>query len=220
MRRYNGFNLIHKGLRLMLYETAKTIQQNDFTNVASTIPLIQQVKMVVDFYDAHAFHENTIVMPAIKSHNPELVEKFEAEHHEDHELGARLLAAVTSWEDAVTAEDQMEAGWNILYIFNDFSAFNIAHMNQEERVLNAELWKHLSDEEIMGFTPRIVQTIEPQKLMVQNEWIFRAISEKEALMMLQGAKKTMPEPVYAGALKLAETSLSPDKWAFVQANLA
>lgn len=100
MSRYNGFYLIHKTLRLMLYETAKAIQQNDFTDEKSTAQLIQQLDTVVDFYEAHAHHENTIVMPSIRDYNPGLVKEFEAEHDEDHLLGQKLLAAIQQWKNA------------------------------------------------------------------------------------------------------------------------
>ena len=203
----------------MLYETAKAIQQNDFNDVQASSQLIQQIEMVIDFYEAHAYHENTIVMPAIMAYNPELVRKFEAEHEEDHALGEKLLTAVRKWKNAGTDDERFDAGQAILYAFNDFSAFNIAHMNKEELILNQELWKYLSDESIMAFTPKIVQTIEPKKLMMQNQWIFLAINAKEALMMLQGAKKTMPDAAYAGMLTLAEQNLAPEKWTYVKAHL-
>jgi hypothetical protein len=71
----------------------------------------------------------------------------------------------------------------------------------------------------MAFTPQIVKTIKPEKLMVQYQWMFRAISSQEALMMLQGAKKIMPDAAYAGILTLAEQNLAPEKWMYLKAHL-
>ena len=43
--RYNGFLLIHKSLRLMLYEMATAIQHNDFAATNETKELLEQLKL-------------------------------------------------------------------------------------------------------------------------------------------------------------------------------
>lgn len=217
--RYNGFQLIHKALRLMLYETATSIQRNDFANEAQTQPLLQQLKEVLTFYDDHAFHENTIILPAMAKYNQGLVDEFEKEHEEDHQLVEELQKNISAWELANTDVERINAGLSIFYAMNEFIAFNLYHMNKEEKVLNPEFWKYYSDEEIMSWTQSIIRTIPPDKLTAQNRWMFRAVSAKEALIILQGISKIAPPEVAGQYLTLAREELSPERFEFVKANL-
>lgn len=89
MLRFNSFNMIHKALRAMLYDTALTLQQTDFTDAMEAETALSKVEDVIHQFEQHAHHEDTFMLPAIEKFAPQVVEDFEKEHVEDLELGNR-----------------------------------------------------------------------------------------------------------------------------------
>jgi len=188
----------------MLYETATDIQHNDFAEVNETTNLLKQIKLVLEFYEDHANHENTFVLPALAKYNQQLINDFEKEHEDDHRLVEDLHKHIQQWESAATEEDRLKAGNQIFYAFNEFIAFNLYHMNREEKILNPEFWKYYTDDDIMGWSQQIIRSIPPEKLTIQNHWMFRAVNTKEALIMLNGVSKIAPPDVAQQYLKIAQ----------------
>ena len=90
MERYNSFNLIHKGLRASLYQTALQLQQTDFTDEAATEDAISKVREIVMLFEGHAQKEDRFIFPAIEEYEPSVVASFEAEHVLDEKLGQEL----------------------------------------------------------------------------------------------------------------------------------
>jgi hypothetical protein len=65
MQRYNGFNLIHKGLRALLYHTGLQLQQTDFTVEDETEAAVNRVKEAIMLFEGHAHKEDNLILPAI-----------------------------------------------------------------------------------------------------------------------------------------------------------
>jgi len=76
MQRYNGFTLIHKALRALLYDAALTLQQTYFADIEEAEPAIEKVETVLFLFERHAHHEDRFVLPAIVTYEPRLVEKI------------------------------------------------------------------------------------------------------------------------------------------------
>jgi hemerythrin-like domain-containing protein len=218
-QRYNLFNLIHKGLRHMMYDTALRIQTADFSTITGAAPVITQIEQLLSFFEEHAHHEDTHVLPCIQKYNPALVEDFESEHEEDHRLAYQLTNALTSWKVAEGSVARLNAGRKIFYIFNAFIAFNLYHMNKEEQSINAVLWKHYSDVEIKGITQRIVQSIKPKVLLEESRWMMRSINVREVIDWLMGIKVSAPSEVFKLYLKIAHEEMPVERWLSVKDSL-
>jgi len=54
MERYNSFNIIHKGLRAALYQTALQLQQTDFIEEDQAEEALGKVKEIVMLFEGHA----------------------------------------------------------------------------------------------------------------------------------------------------------------------
>ena len=75
--RYNSFNLIHKGLRALLFETGITLMRTDFTDDIEGTKAIRAVQTAADLFNDHALHEDTHILPAIARYDPSLQQEFE-----------------------------------------------------------------------------------------------------------------------------------------------
>jgi hypothetical protein len=209
--RYNVFNLIHKGLRHFMYDTALKIQKADFTAPASA-SVIAQLEEMLGYFEQHAHHEDNHVLPPVQQHNAALVDDFEAQHVEDHRLGHELQQTIEQWKKAGSADEKRLAGRTLFYLFNEFIAFNLYHMNKEEKEINDVLWTNYADADLMQITQRIIADIQPAALMAQSRWMMRSINRQELLGWLGGMKATAPAPVVKMFAEMAQQELPLEQW--------
>lgn len=211
-QRFNIFNLIHKALRHMLYDTALKIQRNDFTSTEETLPVIGQLELLLTYFDEHAKHEDAFILPAITKYDERLVREFESEHEEDHRLTEDLRAFITQWKLETHASPRLIWGQKIFYSFNRFVAFNLNHTNKEEKILNGLLWQHYSDQELMTIEQKIIQGIQPEILLAESRWMMRSINRKEIFEWLGGIKHGAPEEVFKVFSQIAQEELPAAMW--------
>src|SRR5215216_4290815 len=100
MERYNSFNIIHKGLRAALYQTALQLQQTDFTEEGQAEEALNRIKEIILLFEGHAHKEDTFILPMINEYEPSVVATFNAEHEEDEKLGMELNSAVEKVADS------------------------------------------------------------------------------------------------------------------------
>src|SRR4029079_3356154 len=105
MQRYNSFNIIHKGLRAALYQTALQLQQTDFTESDQIADAINKVREVVLLFEGHAHKEDHFVLPLINEYEPSVVATFNAEHQKDEQLGVELEGAVQKLSQTSTSRE-------------------------------------------------------------------------------------------------------------------
>lgn len=207
MQRFNTFNMIHKALRALLYDTALTIQQTSFGNGQEARDVLRKIETVVDQFEQHAHHEDTFVLPMITAYEPALVDQFEQEHVEDHCIGAQLAHLVNIFRAASTEEERVVAGSGLAKAYMDFMIFNLEHMAKEERVLNPVLWTYYSDEQLLEINGRIVASIPAAEKAVSSKWMMRGINNREAIQWLKAVKHGAPEHEFQALWTLADNEL-------------
>jgi hypothetical protein len=216
LERYNSFNLIHKGLRALLFETGITLMRTDFADVTEGNRAIEAVMTVAELFNDHALHEDTHILPAVARFEPSLQQEFEEEHEEDEELANKLSALSQQYIHALTAESRADIGKQVLYTYYEFTAFNLYHMNKEEKKLNAALWENYSDQDIQAIQQKIVAGISPAMMALDGKWMMRGINDVEVKGWLQQVKKTAPDPVFRQLIAMGESELGEIRWNRVQ----
>lgn len=195
----------------MLYDTALLIQKADFASPGAQ-PVMAQLEELLSYFESHAHHEDHHILPAIQKFDAALVDDFEQQHVEDHRLGAELNRLIRNWKGEPRGDEMRAIGAQLFYTFNEFIAFNLYHMNKEEDLLNAVLWKNYSDPELMQITQRIVADIKPEILLAQSRWMMRSINHQERVAWLSGLKASAPAPVLALFTRMAQDELTLAEW--------
>jgi hypothetical protein len=195
-----------------MYDTAIQIQTADFATVKGAASVISRIEQLLLFFEEHAHHEDNFVLPMVHQHNPQLVDDFQSQHEEDHRLAHELKQLLVSWKTAEGTVARLAAGRRIFFMFNEFIAFNLNHMNKEERFINDVLWKHYTDIELHGITQRIVQRIKPQILFEQGRWMMKSINVREAIDWLMGIKVSAPSEIFRLYLKTASDEMPVERW--------
>lgn len=185
--RFNGFWLIHKGLRSMLYATGQQLNQTDFADPEAVAALAAQLNDLLMAYEHHAAIENNHILPLIQRQDPAMIEAFETEHDHDHELGETLARHLNDVLTLETGEAKAVAVKALHYAFYAFTAFNLEHMNREELVLNEVLWNHYNDAEIMEVIRGIQLSLDPETKALMDPWIMKGANPAEVQLLLQAA---------------------------------
>ena len=95
MQRYNIFHQVHKGLKVLLYETALQVQHTDFWNIEEADEVIEQIDELILLFEKHAQSEDTYIFPAVEKYDPSVAHAFEREHLKDHFPGQLFAGAIT-----------------------------------------------------------------------------------------------------------------------------
>jgi hemerythrin-like domain-containing protein len=207
MDRYNSFNIIHKGLRAALYQTALQLQQTDFTDDQQAEEAVNKVKEIIMLFEGHAHKEDNYVLPMINDYEPSVVAAFNSEHEEDGLLGSQLNDAVKKVLDSDTESQKTTSGRELTESFVRFMVFNLNHMAKEEDIINKILWRYYSDDEIKAVVGKI-STLDPPWIQeFYTTWMVRGINNSEAIDWLKAVEKGAPRVVFQSLLQKAEQEL-------------
>jgi hypothetical protein len=220
MERFNIFQLVHKGLRAALYQTALQLQQTDFTAEEETEEVLNRVKEIIMLFNGHAQNENTYIFPAAEEFEPSVVTAFRDEHMEDMRLGQQLQNGI----DKVTASKGMLAhivsGRELTEAFIEFMVFNLKHMAKEEDIINKVLWRYYSDDDIRLIAMRITQHTPPWIQEFYATWMLRGINDAEAVSWMKAIERGMPPVVFETILQKAEQELPGHRFNNVTTSLS
>jgi hypothetical protein len=131
MNRYNGFAMSHKGLRAMLFSTALEFQQTDPDDDNATNSVLTKLEQVLQSFDAHSELEDEYIFPLLETKKPDLTDAFEKDHELDRMLTKMLGDSISLYRLSAPAE-RPYLWFQLFMAFNDFTAFNLGHMNREE----------------------------------------------------------------------------------------
>jgi hypothetical protein len=217
--RYNIFNQIHKALRALLYDTANTLQQTDFTNEQEAAEALKKVQQVIAVFDKHAHHEDNDVLPAIEKFDSGITAYFAQEHHEDIALGQKISGLMDACNQAGSSAKKMEAGLALHHAFIEFMVFNLNHMAKEERILNPILWKHYDDTQIVAINTSVVAKISQADLEFTSFWMIKSLNNQEIISWLKQVRAHDTEPAFNGLYALAGMILPAGRWQLIQQSL-
>ncbi|HMK05030.1 MAG TPA: hemerythrin domain-containing protein [Ferruginibacter sp.] len=207
MLRYNIFNMIHKALRAMLYDTALTLQQTYFADTAEAAEAFEKLNAVIHAFEQHGHHEDSILMPVIEKFQRATIASFEQEHIDDRRMGDDIIHLQNIYHAAQSTQERIVAGSAITKAFGNYMIFNLEHMQREEAELNKLLWNHFSDDEIKMINAQIVAVVPPEAMAATTPWFMQAINSEEAITWLKEVKEKAPAPVFASLFELTETYL-------------
>jgi hemerythrin-like domain-containing protein len=220
MERYNSFNIIHKGLRAALYQTALHLQQTDFTEEDQAEKALNKVKEVVMLFKGHAHKEDNFILPMINEYEPSVVATFNAEHEEDERLGIELNNAVEKVTSSCTLSEKIVSERELTESFVRFMVFNLEHMAKEENIINKILWRYYSDDEIKAVSSQISQSTPPWLHDFYVKWILRGINNSEAAIWIKAVEKESPAVVFQTLLQKAEQELPAKRFQKIVQSLA
>ncbi len=202
------FGMIHKALRSRLFDLSIELARCDFTDAAQARTARNAYERTVGFLREHHEHEESFVEPFLEKRAPSIVSANRAQHEAIDAKLARLDALIAEAKGAESAKRLVSA-------YDEFLAEYLVHMRHEEGTVQAALWEHFTDEEILGVQGRIQGSIPPPRFAEWLEIMLPALNLDERAMMLGGIRRKAPEPAFRMASEIAVRVLGQNAFAAV-----
>ncbi len=196
MRMYDG---PHKGLRNALSQFSLLVSNTSFTEPEHMDKLNRVGTDLFIFLKQHANDENTVVLPDFEKKEPDFGEHIRKEHHKIDEIQQKvenLLSEIHKKSKTGDSNELRALGIKLYDDFHNFHGLYLNHMLDEEQNIQPLLWKHYTDEELMGFSKKIMGGINPETLMLCFRYIAPAQNHFERTMIMKAMKSAMPAPAF------------------------
>jgi len=216
--RVDLFAVIHKMLRVSIFDTAALIAQADFANPAERAHVLDKFDETFAFLSEHHQHEDDHVMAVVMEVAPQVAEQLEADHGDLDRALAELqsLAASLRQADAAAA---MTLGGELHLAFSVFIGDYLKHMAKEEVDVNAALWEHLSDDALVAVRAKLQGAIPPARFAEWFAYMVPAMNIHERIGVLTGIKLNAPPAAFEALGGVARSALGEAGWKQVESAL-
>jgi hypothetical protein len=214
--RVDLYGTIHKALRARLFDLGIELDRCDFGKSLEVTVALGVYRRTMGFIREHHQHEDNFLEPALASCGD--IAKGVAEQHAVAEAALTELDALVAAIDR-GSEDRRELGGRLCAAYRRFLIQYLDHMQREETEVNAALWAHYSDAELMALRGRLQGSIPPARFGEWLEIILPALNFEERTGMLRGIKAGAPAPAFAAATAIASRVLGSAGWNAVREQL-
>jgi Hemerythrin HHE cation binding domain len=165
------FTLIHKGLRLGLFDITVQAGRTDWADPAQVIDLGERWHGLLTLLRAHGDHEDQHILRLLDPYDPFAAEPT-AEQHRDLD---DLLDDLAGRFETVLAAPGVAPGLELYRDLARFVAAYLTHMHDEETRVMGRIWACCTDEEIAGARQRFMADMSPQVQALSLEYTLPAL---------------------------------------------
>jgi len=165
------FTIIHKGLRLGLFDITVQAGRTDWADPAQIADLGERWHGLHTLLRAHGDHEDQHILRLLDPYDP-LATEPTAEQHRDLD---DLLDDLAERFETVLAAPGMAPGLELYRDLARFVAAYLTHMHDEETRVMGRIWACCTDEEIAGARQRFMAGMSPQVQALSIEYTLPAL---------------------------------------------
>lgn len=214
--RMNIFAFTHKGLRLALSKLTILTGKTDVSNETSLAALKRLTKEVVNLLNLHAHAEDSVVLPALEERVPGSTARILVDHS-DLDQSVSVFA---SQVEAMTPNSPPAQSTSVYTSIFSFYANYIIHMAMEEQDINALIWEHFSDDEIMAWQGQIMSGFTPDQILTFFKYMVPALNPFERTVLLGGFKESAPAEFFDSVMTMLEQHLPDTEYSQLQTKLS
>jgi hypothetical protein len=199
---------VHKGLRLGNARMLIELGQLDAADDAAVWSALSHLEDTLRLGLSHLTHENAEIHAVLETRLPGASDHAADDH--DHHLRTFDELRALAQAVAVAGPDRPARLRRLYQRFALFMSDDLAHMHEEETVLQPLMEANFSNEELVAIRERIVGNIPPEKMVLYMRIMLPAFSRPERIGMLSGMRDAMP----AGAFEPFMEAVAGKPWAF------
>ena len=192
MERLKSLDPPHKGLRNALGKLALSAGKTDYTSLSSVTLLKKLANEVFHLLKDHTATENKFILAPLEQRNPGFTENYYSDHNTIDQLEQNLLDRFLSLDGKQTNDE----GHQLYLDFCNFQSHYLEHINEEDSILELEMQKHFTDEELMQHQIEIMQEMSFDTLLLWFKYIVPARRPDENAQVLMGFKSVASESAY------------------------
>lgn len=167
------FTIIHKGLRLGLFDITVQAGRTDWADPAQVTELGERWDGLLTLLRAHGDHEDQHILRLLDSYDPFAAEPI-AEQHRDLD---DLLDDLAERFETVLAAPRIASGLDLYRDLARFVAAYLTHMHDEETRVMGRIWACCTDQEIAGARQRFMAGMSPRVQALSIEYTLPALDE-------------------------------------------
>lgn len=209
MKRMKTYDVPHKGLRNALSQLSLLAGKTDYSNPEEVALLYQSGRDVFKILSIHAEDEDAITLAELEERCSGCSDHDKEDHQKIHTLQVNLENTLLKlYNDSKAGQDVSEAGDEFYLALSEFHGIYLEHTAEEERVTQALLWQHFSDEELAAHRSKIIAKNPPDTLLIWFRFVIPAQSHKERLTLLSGFKKMASTEFFNRGTEVIKTVLT------------
>lgn len=211
-QRFDLYGPIHKTIRMVMSDMLARMGKANFANESVAKRIGQDLEKLLALSEQHIEHEVKCIHPHIAARLPNALAKIEDGHEEHDRFVAELRSLSNGVTSARTPELRALAGTTLYLHYSAFFADMLAHMVEEERVLQPLLHRFFTDQELLGINDAIVASIPPDEIFELTCTMVSAVNGPERADILAGARASAPPEAFQALVGAIRPRLDADEW--------
>ena len=205
----------HRGLRYIIAQFATLAGSVDYDD-PTQIARLQALGSDMNFLLGHHLQtENTHLLGLLDTRLP----GASADDRHDHEVLEQIQGGLADRLAAFDGKQTEAEGYAFYLDFTDFQGRYLAHISREERVTDALLMEHFTEEELRENSARIMAEVEFPVLLMSLRYICPAQSDRDNLAMLRTFQRVAPPEALQAVLDTIRPALGEARAAGLLAQL-
>jgi hypothetical protein len=204
MERLKSLDPPHKGLRNALGKLTLIAGKTDYTSVESVENLKLMAKEVFHLLKDHTATENKFILAPLEKRNSSFTQNYYSDHEEIDQVEQQLFERFLS----LNGEQSNDFGHQLYLDLCNFQAHYLEHINEEDTILEIEMQKQFSDEELMQHQIAIMGEMSFETLLLWFKYIVPARRPEENAQVLTGFKSAAPEVAFKAVIDVIKNEIS------------
>ena len=195
--RVNLYGVVHRGLRLAHARLLTRLGATSYADRASVELTLDELEAMLDLSAFHLEAEERHLHPALEARRANSSNRITTEHaaHERTFAELRTLAAKLS---AARADAAPAVGRALYLRYASFVSDDLAHMAEEELVIEALFHALYTDAELLELRNALVNAIPQREKLEFLRLMVPASNHEDRVALISDLKRQLPEPAFQG----------------------
>lgn len=185
------YRLIHKAQRQQLFDLSIKIGKCDFSNKNQYLEIKESLQKIIAHLYKHSKIEDKFIHPLYNIFADEL-ELINTQHD--------ILEEYIDRFSNLIIEEQLTS--SLYEDFNSFLVVYLSHIEEEEKLQKAILWKYYTEDYLMAVMKRFQESLSPEQVVENLIFMMPSLSEHEATIMINNAKNSVSSEVFKDLNKI------------------
>jgi hypothetical protein len=186
--------------------------KTNFANAAHAERITSELEKVLVWCEQHIDHETKFIHPHLAERLPQALAKIDDGHEEHARFVAELRSLIGGVASANTSELRALAGRSLYLHYSAYFADTLAHMVEEERVLQPLMHRFFTDAELLAMNDAIVQSMQPAEMFESLCAMVPAVNGPERAELLGGAHAGAPPEAFQALMGMLRPRLNDEEW--------
>jgi hypothetical protein len=204
MNKLKSLDPPHKGLRNALGKLALVVGKTDYTSLSSVAILKKIANEVFHLLKDHTNTENKFILAPLEKRNPGISDNYITDHNTIDELEQNLFDRFA----ALDGDQTNDIGHQLYLDFCNFQSLYLNHVNEEDLVLEQEMQRHFTEDELIQHQIEIMKEMKFETLLLWFKYIVPARRPEENAQVLSGFKSAVSNTAYTMVLNTIKEEIS------------